>query len=166
MLELSGVCASYGSVPAITNVSITIGEGEAVGLLGANAPGTTPTLPPASGKASGRPRADAEAAAGDGRRTLIGSRPCHDRRDLREDRRYPQDGHRDPLGGAERRPRAVAGPARLCAGKRLRDHARDECGARQQQAGAGGVSGDLTRCLTLIARSEATKQSILSFRCG
>ena len=34
MLALSGVSASYGSVPAIHNVSIEIGEGEAVGLIG------------------------------------------------------------------------------------------------------------------------------------
>src|SRR5258708_13607788 len=44
MVELSGLCASYGSVPAITNVSITIGEGEAVGLLGANGAGKSTTL--------------------------------------------------------------------------------------------------------------------------
>ena len=49
MLELSGVCASYGSVPAITNVSITIGEGEAVGLLGANGAGKSTTLRAISG---------------------------------------------------------------------------------------------------------------------
>src|SRR3979411_1642668 len=49
MLELSGVCASYGSVPAITNVSITIGEGEAVGLLGANGAGKSTTLRVVSG---------------------------------------------------------------------------------------------------------------------
>ena len=34
MIELSGVCASYGSVQAISNISISVGEGEAVGLLG------------------------------------------------------------------------------------------------------------------------------------
>src|SRR5258706_3545251 len=44
MLELSGVSASYGSVPAITGVTITIGEGEAVGLLGANGAGKSTTL--------------------------------------------------------------------------------------------------------------------------
>ena len=31
MLKLSGVSARYGSVPAINNVSIEIGDGEAVG---------------------------------------------------------------------------------------------------------------------------------------
>ncbi len=44
MLELSGVSASYGSVPAITGVTISIGEGEAVGLLGANGAGKSTTL--------------------------------------------------------------------------------------------------------------------------
>jgi branched-chain amino acid transport system ATP-binding protein len=49
MLELSGISASYGSVPAISNVSITIGEGEAVGLLGANGAGKSTTLRAISG---------------------------------------------------------------------------------------------------------------------
>ena len=44
MLKLAGVSASYGSVPAIHNVSIEIGEGEAVGLLGANGAGKSTTL--------------------------------------------------------------------------------------------------------------------------
>src|ERR1700756_1993702 len=49
MLELKGVSASYGSVPAISNVSIEIGEGEAVGLLGANGAGKSTTLRAISG---------------------------------------------------------------------------------------------------------------------
>jgi branched-chain amino acid transport system ATP-binding protein len=49
MLKLSGVSASYGSVPAISNVSIEIGEGEAVGLLGANGAGKSTTLRAISG---------------------------------------------------------------------------------------------------------------------
>jgi branched-chain amino acid transport system ATP-binding protein len=49
MLKLSGVSASYGSVPAISNVSIDIGEGEAVGLLGANGAGKSTTLRAISG---------------------------------------------------------------------------------------------------------------------
>ena len=44
MLKLRGVSASYGSVPAISDVSIEIGEGEAVGLLGANGAGKSTTL--------------------------------------------------------------------------------------------------------------------------
>jgi branched-chain amino acid transport system ATP-binding protein len=44
VLELKGVSARYGSVPAIRDVSITIGEGEAVGLLGANGAGKSTTL--------------------------------------------------------------------------------------------------------------------------
>jgi len=49
MLELSGVSAAYGSVKAITDVSIVVGEGEAVGLLGANGAGKSTTLRAISG---------------------------------------------------------------------------------------------------------------------
>jgi branched-chain amino acid transport system ATP-binding protein len=44
VLKLSSVSAKYGSVPAIHDVSIEIGEGEAVGLLGANGAGKSTTL--------------------------------------------------------------------------------------------------------------------------
>jgi branched-chain amino acid transport system ATP-binding protein len=59
VLELSSVSASYGAVPAINDVSITIAEGEAVGLLGANGAGKSTTLRVISGlvrKTSGRIR--------------------------------------------------------------------------------------------------------------
>jgi branched-chain amino acid transport system ATP-binding protein len=49
MLVLSGVSARYGSVPAISEVSIAVGEGEAVGLLGANGAGKSTTLRAISG---------------------------------------------------------------------------------------------------------------------
>ena len=49
MLELSAVSASYGSVPAISDVSIKVGEGESVGLLGANGAGKSTTLRAISG---------------------------------------------------------------------------------------------------------------------
>ena len=49
MLTLSGVSAGYGSVPAISDVSIAIGVGEAVGLLGANGAGKSTTLRAISG---------------------------------------------------------------------------------------------------------------------
>ena len=49
MLTLSGVSASYGSVPAISDISIDVGEGEAVGLLGANGAGKSTILRAISG---------------------------------------------------------------------------------------------------------------------
>jgi branched-chain amino acid transport system ATP-binding protein len=49
VLELSRVSASYGAVPALTDVSIRVGEGEAVGLLGANGAGKSTTLRTISG---------------------------------------------------------------------------------------------------------------------
>ncbi|HET8998550.1 MAG TPA: ABC transporter ATP-binding protein [bacterium] len=49
MLTLSGVSASYGSVKAAIDVSIEVGEGEAVGLLGANGAGKSTTLRAISG---------------------------------------------------------------------------------------------------------------------
>src|ERR1700744_4308658 len=50
MLKLSGVSARYGSVPAISDVSIEIGDGEAGGLLGANGAGKSTTLRAISGQ--------------------------------------------------------------------------------------------------------------------
>jgi branched-chain amino acid transport system ATP-binding protein len=49
MLTLSAVSARYGSVPAISDVSISVGKGEAVGLLGANGAGKSTTLRAISG---------------------------------------------------------------------------------------------------------------------
>jgi branched-chain amino acid transport system ATP-binding protein len=49
VLTLSAVSASYGSVPAIGDISIDVGEGEAVGLLGANGAGKSTTLRAISG---------------------------------------------------------------------------------------------------------------------
>ena len=49
MLALSDVTAGYGSLPAIRDISIAVGEGEAVGLLGANGAGKSTTLRAISG---------------------------------------------------------------------------------------------------------------------
>jgi branched-chain amino acid transport system ATP-binding protein len=49
VIELFGVSASYGNVPAINGVTINVGEGEAVGLLGANGAGKSTTLRAISG---------------------------------------------------------------------------------------------------------------------
>ena len=48
-MTLSAVSASYGAVPAIGDISIDVGEGEAVGLLGANGAGKSTTLRAISG---------------------------------------------------------------------------------------------------------------------
>lgn len=49
MLTLSGVTTGYGSVNALTGVGLSIGEGEAVALLGANGAGKSTTLRAISG---------------------------------------------------------------------------------------------------------------------
>jgi branched-chain amino acid transport system ATP-binding protein len=49
VLALSGVTAGYGSAPAVRDISLAVGEGEAVGLLGANGAGKSTTLRAISG---------------------------------------------------------------------------------------------------------------------
>jgi len=49
VLTLAGVTASYGTVKALDGVSIEVGEGEAVALLGANGAGKSTTLRAISG---------------------------------------------------------------------------------------------------------------------
>jgi len=49
VLTLSQVSAGYGSVPAVSDISIAIGAGEAVGLLGANGAGKSTILRTISG---------------------------------------------------------------------------------------------------------------------
>jgi len=49
VLALSGVTAGYGPVKAVIDVSLSVGEGEAVALLGANGAGKSTTLRAISG---------------------------------------------------------------------------------------------------------------------
>jgi branched-chain amino acid transport system ATP-binding protein len=49
LLELSDVSARYGPVAALHGISLTVGEGEVVSLLGANGAGKTTTLRAVSG---------------------------------------------------------------------------------------------------------------------
>lgn len=49
MLKLAGVSAGYGSTPAVHDIDIAVGAGQAVGLLGANGAGKSTTLRAISG---------------------------------------------------------------------------------------------------------------------
>jgi branched-chain amino acid transport system ATP-binding protein len=49
LLELEDVSARYGSITALHGISLTVGEGEIVALLGANGAGKTTTLRAVSG---------------------------------------------------------------------------------------------------------------------
>src|SRR5262249_42502101 len=49
LVELEGVSKSFGSVRAIEGVSLTIGEGEAIGIVGPNGAGKTTLLNIVSG---------------------------------------------------------------------------------------------------------------------
>jgi branched-chain amino acid transport system ATP-binding protein len=52
LLELDGVEARYGPVQALHGVSLTVGEGEIVAVLGGNGAGKTTTLRAVSGLVS------------------------------------------------------------------------------------------------------------------
>jgi branched-chain amino acid transport system ATP-binding protein len=49
VIRLASVAAAYGTVPAIHDITLEVGEGEAVGLLGANGAGKSTTLRAISG---------------------------------------------------------------------------------------------------------------------
>jgi branched-chain amino acid transport system ATP-binding protein len=49
LLEVSGVSARYGAIQALTEVSLTVGEGEVVTLIGSNGAGKSTTLRAISG---------------------------------------------------------------------------------------------------------------------
>ena len=51
-LRLTGFCAGYGRVPVVRDISLEIGEGRIVGLLGANGAGKTTLMRAVSGLAT------------------------------------------------------------------------------------------------------------------
>jgi branched-chain amino acid transport system ATP-binding protein len=69
-LEISGLTAGYGALPVVRDVSLMIGEGEVVALLGANGAGKTTTLLSAAGVI--RPAAGEIRLLG---RDVVGRRP-------------------------------------------------------------------------------------------
>jgi branched-chain amino acid transport system ATP-binding protein len=72
LLELDDVSARYGQVTALHGVSLTVGEGEVVALLGANGAGKTTTLRGLSGLI--RPRAGYIRLAGNDISSLAANR--------------------------------------------------------------------------------------------
>jgi branched-chain amino acid transport system ATP-binding protein len=70
LLELRGVCASYGPIRALTDVSLRVGAGEIVALIGCNGAGKTTALMTVSQVVV----ADAGEVLFDGR-SLVGERP-------------------------------------------------------------------------------------------
>ena len=66
LLELEDVEARYGQIRALHGVSLTVGEGEVVALLGANGAGKTTTLRAVSAlvRRRGAIRFDGRALAG------------------------------------------------------------------------------------------------------
>ncbi len=67
LLELDGVVARYGAVEALHGISLEVGEGEIVSLLGANGAGKSTTLKAISGllrPAAGDIRFDGQSIAG------------------------------------------------------------------------------------------------------
>jgi branched-chain amino acid transport system ATP-binding protein len=75
MLEVNGIDVFYGKVPALRNVSLSVGRGEMVALLGANGAGKTTTLRTISGllaPRSGSVLVDGEDVAGRPAQEVIG----------------------------------------------------------------------------------------------
>ena len=63
LLEVEGLHAGYGPVNVLEDVSLTVGEGETVALLGANGAGKTTTLRAICGMVKPRGQRRASAAA-------------------------------------------------------------------------------------------------------
>src|SRR5262249_31697406 len=74
LLEVSGLHVSYGAIQALRGVSLSLGKGEVVALIGANGAGKTSTLRAVSGMlrpASGRIRMGGEEITGFKAHTLV-----------------------------------------------------------------------------------------------
>jgi branched-chain amino acid transport system ATP-binding protein len=114
LLELKDVRVRYGGIEAVRGVSLTVGDGELVTLIGGNGAGKTTTLNTVSGiklpyqgeihfegepiHARDRTRPNVSAAGLDAGRTLYGSRASVRGADLRTPGGDPLAGDHDPVG--------------------------------------------------------------------
>ena len=72
LIEAKGLCAGYGSVPAIVDVDLHLDAGEMVGLLGANGAGKTTTLMALAGVVKATSGAVSLFGRTDGRAVFLG----------------------------------------------------------------------------------------------
>src|SRR6266581_1582064 len=118
VLELDRLSVAYYRAPVVRDLTLTVGRGEVVALLGANGAGKTTTLRAISGLL--KPVSGAVRLAG---LDLAGAQPQAEAADARRDEPGPgpgdrgpaaaggavgrgQPGHRGPAGGAARAPGA------------------------------------------------------------
>jgi len=74
MLTIDGLAVAYGAIDALHGISLAVGQGEVVALLGANGAGKTTLLRTISGLL--RPKAGAIRFEGEPLANSSGRKPC------------------------------------------------------------------------------------------